>query len=149
MIDRYHLELTEGELIIVRKLVAAVRKGEPYGSVRLHYQRRAFNSLERKLTTVVKVRAEPALSLTPPDPERCQADKPGNGPFTIGGEIGDPKNGYRTRCRSKPEVIAVEVKPGGDGQRGSMALCGPCKAAMIKERGQGFAAYTPISEDAS
>lgn len=82
--------------------------------------------------------------LTPPDVSRCQAEKPGNGPFTIGGEIGNPKRGYRVRCTSKPVVIAKEAEPGSDGRRGSMSLCAECQTAMIKQCGKGFATFTTI-----
>jgi hypothetical protein len=64
--------------------------------------------------------------LEPVDRERCQADKPGNGPFVMGGEIGDPKNGYRIRCKNKPTYIATEKQPGKDGKIGAMSLCGLC-----------------------
>jgi hypothetical protein len=68
--------------------------------------------------------------LVPPDRKRCQADIPGNGPFTMGGEIGDPNNGYRTRCKEKPMCIATEKVPGPDGVRGSMSLCDHCRQMM-------------------
>jgi hypothetical protein len=70
------------------------------------------------------------MSLTPPDRKQCQADVPGNGPFTMGGEIGDPKNGYRVRCKNEPVVIAYEVEPGPDGLMGAMSLCPKCLEAF-------------------
>jgi hypothetical protein len=82
--------------------------------------------------------------LIPPDPNRCQADVPGNGPFTMGGEIGDPRNGYRIRCKAKPVVVATERQPGPDGLRGAMSLCASCRGAMVKQLGAGFADFTPI-----
>lgn len=66
------------------------------------------------------------MPLAPPDVERCQARKPGNGPFTMGGPIGDPRDGYRVRCENKPTVIVTEKKPGKDGLIGSMSLCPEC-----------------------
>jgi hypothetical protein len=48
------------------------------------------------------------MAPTPPNLKQCQACVPGNGPFTIGGEIGNPRNGYRVRCKNKPTVIATE-----------------------------------------
>lgn len=83
--------------------------------------------------------------LIPPDPKQCQAEVPGNGPFTMGGEIGDPRNGYRVRCKNKPTWIATEKKPGADGFTGSMSLCEACKAAMEKQL-PGYANFTEIKE---
>ncbi len=79
------------------------------------------------------------VELTPPDRDRCQADVPGNGPFTMGGPIGDPKNGYRVRCGNKPTVIVTEREFGQDGQRGSMSLCEGCLAELHKQKGRKFA----------
>jgi len=73
--------------------------------------------------------------LTPPDLERCQAYVPGNGPFTMGGYIGDPRDGYRVRCESKPTVIVTEVAPASDGHKGSMALCDECLVAFKGQDG--------------
>lgn len=70
--------------------------------------------------------------LTPPDLNQCQADKPGNGPFTMGGEIGNPRDGYRVRCRNKPTCIAIEREPGADDQVGSMSLCDECRGVLEK-----------------
>lgn len=80
--------------------------------------------------------------LTPPDKERCQADVPGNGPFTLGGKIGNPKNGYRVRCENKPSVIVSERVPGPDGLRGSMSLCQGCHAELLKQHGPNYAPVT-------
>lgn len=70
---------------------------------------------------------------------RCQADVPGNGPFTIGGEIGDPRNGYRVRCKNKPTVIVTERDYGPDGEKGSMSLCKNCLAAFFFQMGADYA----------
>ena len=82
--------------------------------------------------------------LTPPDKERCQADVIGNGPFTMGGEIGDPKNGYRIRCKNVPTVIATENKPGSDGLIGSMSLCDECKQVFMRLLGEDFASFKGV-----
>lgn len=86
----------------------------------------------------------PRPPLVKPDLDRCQAEKPGNGPFILGGEIGDPRNGYRVRCRSKPTVIARERQPGEDGRRGSMSLCNDCKRAFIDQLGSDHADFKDI-----
>lgn len=82
--------------------------------------------------------------LTPPDFSRCQAEKPGNGPFTMGGEIGDPRNGYRVRCRETSTVVATEKNPGKDGRRGSMSLCDSCRSVLVKQLGEDYASFVPI-----
>jgi len=79
--------------------------------------------------------------LEPVDLERCQADVPGNGPFTMGGKIGNPRDGYRVRCEHPPIVIATEKEPGEDGRKGSMSLCGGCREALIKQEGDDFATF--------
>jgi hypothetical protein len=59
--------------------------------------------------------------LTPPDLEQCQADRPNGYTFmTLGGRPG------LERCKYKPTIIVKELKPGEDGQCGSMALCWHC-----------------------
>jgi len=83
------------------------------------------------------------MALTPPDLKQCQADVPGNGPFTIGGEIGNPRNGYRVRCKNKPTVIATE-KVAADGLQGSMSLCDSCRAAFLKQMGEDYATFKSI-----
>lgn len=85
------------------------------------------------------------MPLEPPDTERCQADVPGNGPFTMGGEIGNPRNGYRVRCKNKPQWIATEKKPGPDGLTGSMSLCAEC-AVVLEKQMPGFATLAPIPQ---
>lgn len=72
--------------------------------------------------------------LTPPDPDRCQAYVPGNGPFTLGGTIGDPRNGYRVRCDNRPDVLVTEDEPGADGRRGSMSLCRRCLTVLREQQ---------------
>ncbi len=82
--------------------------------------------------------------LTPPDRERCQADVPGNGPFTMGGEVGDPRNGYRVRCREKPTCIATEVRAGDDGHHGSMSLCSDCRKVFEETAPPGYADFEEL-----
>lgn len=90
-----------------------------------------------------------STKLTPPDLERCQANKPGPGPFVMGGETGDPRNGWRVRCRNVPTLIATERRAGPDGQRGSMALCDECTAALKSQLGESFATFRAIRRRAS
>lgn len=82
--------------------------------------------------------------LTPPDKERCQADVPGAGPFTVGGKIGNPRNGYRVRCENQPAVIVSERAPGADGLRGSMSLCAKCLKELISQHGPDYAPVTAV-----
>ena len=84
-----------------------------------------------------------AKPLTPPDLKWCQAEKPGNGPFTMGGTIGNPLNGYRVRCDAKPTCIVTESRPGADGRVGSMALCDACRFVM-EEMMPGHCTTKPI-----
>jgi hypothetical protein len=64
--------------------------------------------------------------LTPPDIEQCQAEKPSGYTFmTFGGQPGE-----MIRCEAPTEVIVFELKPGKDGRRGSMSLCGECLTIM-------------------
>ncbi len=84
--------------------------------------------------------------LEPVDRERCQADVPGPGPFTVGGEIGDPRNGYRVRCKNKPTVIATENQPGEDGRIGSMSLCRDCVVVFVRDLGVGYATLRDIMD---
>jgi hypothetical protein len=65
--------------------------------------------------------------LIPPDRHRCQAEISNGVNFmTLGGRH------EMVRCLSKPTVIVTEVVPGPDGRRGSMSLCHPCWAQLIK-----------------
>lgn len=72
--------------------------------------------------------------LTPPDPERCQAEM--RSFMTLGPG--------RNRCNNRPTVIATERKPGKDGQSGSMSLCPECQKVFKERMGIGFADFTPI-----
>ena len=83
--------------------------------------------------------------LTPPDESQCQALVPGEGPFTTGGKIGNPRNGYRIRCENKPTVIAIENKPGPDGLIGSMSLCDDCQKEFLRQLGEDFAHFETIN----
>jgi len=65
-------------------------------------------------------------------------------PFQAGGEIGDPKDGYRIRCRNTPKVIATENEPGKDGLIGSMSLCDNCLKVFRKQMPKDFATITTI-----
>ena len=71
------------------------------------------------------------MSLTPPDLDQCQADKPtGHSFMTLGGQPGK-----LVRCTEKPKVIITENGPGDDGHTGSMALCGACLHAFNAQDG--------------
>ncbi len=102
--------------------------------------------LYRELRRKDEPEPEPKPVLTPTDSKRCQADVPGNGPFTLGGEIGDPKNGYRTRCKNRPTWVATEKKPGPDGLKGSMALCDLCKS-MMEQQMPGDCSFGRLSKE--
>ena len=81
------------------------------------------------------------MSLTPPDLKRCQAEKPnGVNAFSHGGRPG------LVRCSTRPTVVATEVKPGEDGQVGSMSLCADCLEVFQKQMGPGFATFSVIRE---
>jgi len=86
-------------------------------------------------------------ALTPPDKKRCQAMVPTGGQFQVGGEIGDPKDGYRIRCRNTPTVIATENEPGEDGLIGEMSLCNDCLKVFRKQMPKGFATIITIYRD--
>ncbi len=85
------------------------------------------------------------VKLIPPDLNRCQAERktgcwPDAQRFMVIGPAG------WERCGNAPEVISTEIKPGKDGQRGSMSLCAACQIEMIKQMGAGFATFTPIKK---
>jgi hypothetical protein len=63
--------------------------------------------------------------LEPPDKKQCQADVPNGTNF---GRV----DVLRVRCTTKPIVIVKEKKPGADGRRGSMSLCGACLTEFQK-----------------
>jgi len=66
---------------------------------------------------------KPKPKLVPADPARCQAQIKEGSFMTLG-----PRQWGR--CKAKPAVIVAEVKPGADGQRGSMSLCASCLAVF-------------------
>jgi hypothetical protein len=70
------------------------------------------------------------LELTPPDPNRCQAEMPnGEGPFTLGG-------GHKMiRCTNEPTVIVTEKEEDEYGQAGAMSLCGSCLKVFNAQAG--------------
>jgi hypothetical protein len=77
--------------------------------------------------------------LTPPDLERCQAEKPNGHTFlTLGGSPG------RVRCDSRPVFVAKELHPGEDGQCGSMSLCAKCQVVFVKQLGIDYAEFERI-----
>jgi hypothetical protein len=81
--------------------------------------------------------------LTPPDLERCQAEKSNGVNFmTCGGRH------EMIRCENKPTCVAKENKPGKDGRRGSMSLCDPCAKVFVKQMGKSYATLKPINEKA-
>lgn len=66
--------------------------------------------------------------LVPPDLEQCQAEKPNGVTFmTFGGHK------EMIRCKDKPTVIVRELKPGKDGQLGSMSLCTHCLIQFMQQ----------------
>lgn len=78
------------------------------------------------------------MSLIPPDTGRCQAEKPnGNSFMTLGGSPG------LERCRNIPLWIAREIKPGPDGQIGSMSLCRECRTVLERQMPD-YATFEPI-----
>lgn len=71
-----------------------------------------------------------ATPLIPPDKTRCQAEVRA-GSFM---SFGVPS---WVRCNNAPSVIATETTAGGDGRRGSMALCDECLKKCIDKMGAG------------
>lgn len=57
--DRFLLEVSEGELILIRRMLTAAEKGEP---VQLGTRTRALKTLREKATDVPKIRARGAQS---------------------------------------------------------------------------------------
>lgn len=70
----------------------------------------------------------------------------GAGPFVMGGEVGNPKDGYRVRCRTKPTVIVLEKFAGRDGKRGSMAMCDHCYAVFCEQEDPSMVVVMSILE---
>jgi len=65
--------------------------------------------------------AKKKVKLTPPDLERCQAEKSNGWNFmTLGGRR------EMARCDNEPTTIVRELVPGEDGLKGSMSLCTEC-----------------------
>jgi len=83
------------------------------------------------------------VKMTPPDPERCQCERPkGNNFMTLGGKVG------LARCRNKPIVIAREkAATHEDGEIGEMSLCPHCMNKMTEQMGADFAAFRAIEHD--
>lgn len=78
-------------------------------------------------------------TLIPPDPSRCQAERPNGHTFmTLGGAPG------LVRCESKPTVIATETKA----PHGSMSLCDACWKVFNEQMPLGAATFRPVSQEA-
>lgn len=88
------------------------------------------------MTTTKKVKLEP------PDKKQCQAEITTIAPFM---QMGGPPR-VTARCKNKPTTLAKEVKPGPDGQRGSMTVCDSCLAVMKKRVDAGAVSYTVLPE---
>lgn len=81
-------------------------------------------------------------TLTPPDIDQCQAEKPNGQSFmTLGGGPG------YVRCADEPTVIATENKAGRDGLKGSMSLCDECKAKLLEQMGTDYATFATIERN--
>jgi hypothetical protein len=79
--------------------------------------------------------------LTPPDLERCQAESSNGHSFmTIGGR---PE---MVRCYHGASYVAIENKPGKDGQKGSMSLCDACRVAFLRFFGPSYATVMTVQE---
>lgn len=85
-----------------------------------------------------------SAALTPPDRDRCQAEKPNGSSFmTLGGRPG------LERCANRPTVVAAETTPGEDGRRGGMSLCADCLAVFERQMPAGYATFAPVLPRAS
>lgn len=74
-------------------------------------------------------------TLTPPDFDRCQAEKSAGYSFmTLGG-----RPGTMIRCENKPTVIATENQTGDDGQIGAMSMCDECLEVFKKKMPEDYA----------
>ncbi len=82
------------------------------------------------------------MTLTPPDYERCQAEKSnGAGPFSFGKH-------RMIRCTNKPLFVVTEKDPGKkDGLKGSMSLCACCLAKFNEQMPHRRIAITCIEEE--
>ena len=80
------------------------------------------------------------VPLVPPDTQQCQAEYLAGNFMTLG-----PRS--MTRCTRKPLWIAKENKPGLDGRRGSMSLCGECAEALEFIKGKKFATLKEIGNE--
>ena len=80
-----------------------------------------------------------SITLTPPDLNRCQAEKPNGNTFMTCGGLPAME-----RCDAKPAVIVTEAKPGADGLCGSMSLCNDCWKVLLRQCGPDFAYARPI-----
>lgn len=81
----------------------------------------------RKKTAATKQRLSKKKTpkLTPPDPKRCQAEKPnGNNFLTFGGPVG------MVRCTEKPRLLVYE-KELVQGERAGMSLCADCTVVFL------------------
>jgi len=83
--------------------------------------------------------AKKNVQLIPPDYERCQAERLGGSFMTLG-----PRK--MERCKRPPVFIATEIKPGEDGQCGSMSLCAQCSKMLTKKHGPNFAKLMTLEE---
>ena len=72
------------------------------------------------------MKRERAQRLVPPDKEQCQSERREGTFMTLGGSTE-----RMTRCTKRPLWIVTEDKPGRDGKRGSMSLCGACYAIFL------------------
>lgn len=90
---------------------------------------------------MASVKKRHSRALTPPDFDRCQAEKPNGHSFmTLGGRPA------LERCDRKPTVLVVENTPGEDGRKGSMTLCDGCLAVFRKQMPKGFATVKDLSD---
>lgn len=98
--------------------------------------------------------------LEPPDRDRCQALKPNKtwSPFNLGPADVDPTTGEKSggsrhvdrhwRCNKRPVCIVQETRPGTDGLRGSMSLCGDCFVQACIQLGGGIELIEDLREKA-
>jgi hypothetical protein len=79
------------------------------------------------------------MSLTPPDLQQCQAEKPNGQNFmTMGGRH------KMIRCKKKPLFIVTEKAPDEYGLKGSMSLCPDCLTVFLKQMPDGHAEVARI-----